>query len=135
MPTDPRVLADFAGSWRLRKTITQADGLTGEFQGTAIWRAEGPGAKYSESGSLKLGESAPLSARRRYRWNDTLEVFFEDGRLFHRVPPLGGAAGHWCDPDQYDVTYDFTAWPAFQVNWRVTGPRKDYCMTCQYTRR
>ena len=51
---------------------------------------------------------------------------------FHRVPPLGGDSGHWCDPDQYDGSYDFSAWPAFTVTWSVRGPRKAYLMSSRY---
>ena len=75
-----------------------------------------------------------MQAERRYLWREDLTVWFEDGRFFHQVPAEGGETGHWCDPDQYDVTYHFNDWPDFQVVWRVKGPAKDYRMVSHYTR-
>ena len=132
--TDNRALVDFVGEWRLRKTILQADGQSGEFCGTAIWHPTSDGTIYEETGALSLQGLAPLNATRRYRWSHNLGVFFEDGRFFHDVPPGGGLARHWCDPDQYEVAYDFANWPEFNTLWRVKGPRKDYQMACTYTR-
>ncbi len=57
-----------------------------------------------------------------------MSVWFEDGRLFHHVPPTGGGAEHWCAPDTYRVRYRFGQWPRFETTWRVTGPRKNYAM-------
>ena len=132
MPTEPRVLQDFLGPWLLSKTIRQADGQTAAFDGTASWTASAEGALYTERGTLNLAGAAPLTAERQYRWTDALDVYFDDGRFFHRVPPLGGRAAHWCDPDQYEVTYDFGTWPVFSAHWVVKGPRKDYSMACFY---
>ncbi|QJF51538.1 DUF6314 family protein [Roseobacter ponti] len=134
MTPDPRVLADFAGDWRLCKNVVQADGTRGRFEGTASWHPAGTGAEYTEAGRMTLGDAPPFHATRRYRWSQGLEVSFEDGRFFHQVPALGGATTHWCDPDRYDVVYDFSAWPEFNVSWRVKGPRKDYTLQCQYRR-
>lgn len=134
MTPEARVLADFAGDWRLIKTVAQADGTRGSFDGTASWHPVGTGADYSEEGRMTLGDAAPFHATRRYRWSRALEISFDDGRFFHQVPALGGAATHWCAPDRYDVVYDFSAWPEFTVSWRVKGPRKDYTLQCQYRR-
>lgn len=133
--TDPRRLADFDGRWILRRKIVQSDGSTGGFRGSAVWTRAGGHAEYAETGVLQLDHSGPFTAERRYRWSTDLDVFFEDGRFFHRVPPLGGEARHWCDPDLYEVSYDFSCWPAFSTVWRVQGPKKSYTMTSRYTRR
>lgn len=133
MPTD-RCLADFIGVWALERRITHGDGTTAVFSGQAVFEPDENGLLYHETGLLLLGQGAPLTATQRYRWGADLQVFFEDGRPFHRVPPSGGAAAHWCDPDQYDGFYDFAAWPAFTVTWTVKGPRKDYCTLSRYTR-
>jgi hypothetical protein len=52
-----------------------------------------------------------MVAKRRYLWDEKLNIYFEDGRFLHQVPVLGGVAAHCCDPDQYDASYDFTDWP------------------------
>ena len=43
---------------------------------------------------------------------------------------------HHCDPDMYNVSYDFTRWSQRKKQWRsvwtVLGPRKDYKMLSSY---
>ena len=129
-----RVLDDFAGRWTIVRDITHADGTRGRFDGAARFEPRGDGLDYVEEGVLRIGQGAPLSAAQRYRWEADLSVYFEDGRFFHHVPPAGGDTAHWCAPDQYDGSYDFAHWPAFEVIWRVRGPRKDYRMRSRYVR-
>ncbi len=128
-PSRPRRLADFLGTWALEREIRDADGSTGVFEGRAVWTVEAPGALCHESGTLSLPGQGRFHAERRYRWDADLLVYFEDGRPFHQVPPMGGTARHVCDPDLYIVTYDFADWPRWRTVWRVTGPRKDYRMS------
>lgn len=133
MPTE-RVLADFIGVWEITREIVPTVGPRGAFTGRGVWSAADTGAHYCETGVLQLQGAAPMTAERRYRWGADLSIYFEDGRFFHRVPKAGGAATHFCDPDTYDVTYDFGAWPTFAVAYAVRGPRKDYVMRSQYCR-
>ena len=134
MLTEPRVLGDFAGQWALHRTIDQKNGPAATFCGQASWTPHDTGLMYRETGELAITGQTPMQSTRQYVWHSDLSVFFDDGRFFHQVPAQGGQTGHWCDPDQYDVTYDFTTWPAFQVVWQVKGPRKDYTMISQYAR-
>lgn len=129
-----RTLSDFAGAWTLRRFITHASGATAEFRGTATWRAQEGMLRCDEVGLIKVGTAAAVNARQTYLWDKDLRVHFADGRFFHKVPPGGGDAGHWCDPDQYDGAYDFADWPAWTVTWTVLGPRKDYHMRSAYSR-
>lgn len=126
-------LEAFLGQWRLERRIVQGDGGTGRFEGLALFTADGAGALYEERGELIL-PGGRFAAERRYRWGADLSVWFEDGRFFHAVPPGGGAAAHWCDPDRYDVHYDFSGWPDWQARWQVRGPRKEYTMVSHYVR-
>jgi hypothetical protein len=125
-------LQDFEGAWRFERAVVEADGRRAEVTGRARWRLEGAGLAYAEAGEMRLPGHPPMQVERRYFWDAALDVHFEDGRLFHRVPPDGGATAHWCDPDQYDGFYDFSSWPVFRVQWRVRGPRKDYRMDTTY---
>lgn len=127
-----RILSDFQGSWQVHRDITPVADPPGRFHGVATWTPVPQGLTYHETGRLQVGAHPPMQAERRYLWRDDLTVWFEDGRFFHQVPPEGGETGHWCDPDQYDVTYDFTGWPRFRVTWRVKGPAKDYTMVTDY---
>ncbi|WP_230794485.1 DUF6314 family protein [Salipiger marinus] len=123
----------FLGEWRLDRDIRHGDGSSARFEGRAVWRRDGAGAVCEEAGELILPQGR-FRAERRYLWGEDLVVRFEDGRYFHQVPPEGGHAAHWCDPDQYDVWYEFALWPVWTARWRVGGPRKEYEMLSRYTR-
>ena len=62
-----------------------------------------------------------MVAERRYLWDEKLNIYFEDGRFLYQVHALGEVAAHWCDPDRYDASYDFTDWPKWSCTWRVRG--------------
>lgn len=130
----------FLGCWELTRQIEDAKAKsTARFEGRASVRARDSGWLYHEEGKLHLAHGAPLHAERRYLWlpvGQGIDISFEDGRFFHRME-LSSAqesseAAHWCDPDQYDVRYDFSGWPVWQSTWKVTGPRKNYVMQSRY---
>ncbi|QEW20159.1 hypothetical protein LA6_002353 [Marinibacterium anthonyi] len=129
-----RVLEEFAGTWTVSRRILQDDGPEAGFEGQAVWTPQDGGLAYVETGLLTIAGQGRFAAERRYFWDADLRVHFDDGRFFHQVPPEGGRTGHWCDPDQYDVEYDFADWPAFTTTWQVRGPRKSYRMTTGYRR-
>jgi len=132
--------SDLLGAWTVARTIE--DRLTGgpsRFDGRATFTPQGDGLRYSEAGTLRLGEGASFAASRSYLWRwdgGCVEVRFSDGRPFHRFRPSGVGAGidHPCGADLYRVAYDFTAWPAWEAAWTVTGPAKDYRMRAAYAR-
>ena len=129
-----RCLSDFEGDWRIMRTITNASGPDATFVGRANWTPKGEGLLYVETGELHMSGQPAMHAERRYFWDAQLGVWFDDGRFFHQVPASGGDTAHWCDPDQYDVHYDFSGWPSFETRWKVRGPRKNYAMITQYSR-
>ncbi len=130
----PRELSDFEGRWTLTRQVFHANAPDARFEGEAVWTPDAAGLAYEETGRLIVNGHAPMSTSRRYNWRAGLDVYYEDGRFFHSVPPLGGRAQHWCDPDDYVVEYDFADWPQFSADWRVKGPRKDYRMLSRYSR-
>ena len=127
-----RDLADFIGRWVIEREIVHAGAPPAQFVGQAEWTATTGGADYFETGVLKLAGHSDMQAERRYRWDNDLNVYFDDGRFFHQVPALGGGTEHWCDPDDYKVAYDFDHWPQWSARWAVQGPRKNYVMTSRY---
>jgi hypothetical protein len=136
-------LRSFVGRWRIEREIEDVRaGRTGRFTGEAVFEgapeAGADGLLYVETGTLVLEGAAPMAASRRYHWKGggagAIDVFFEDGRFFHRIDaeePTPGAV-HACDPDLYRVRYDFRGWPRWLAEWRVSGPRKDYAMVSRY---
>lgn len=132
-------LSGFAGLWQLTRRIEdRLIGRSGELSGKARFTPDGAGLRYDEEGVLHLDGQPPVQAKRSYLWRqgaDGIEVWFDDGRFFHRFDAEGvSAAQHWCDPDDYQVRYDFSAWPRWQSAWQVKGPRKDYLMVSEYQR-
>jgi hypothetical protein len=132
-------LLSFTGAWALERTIEDVRaGRAGRLAGEARFSPTPGGLAYVEEGTLAFPDSAPMRASRRYLWRDggagTIDVLFEDGRLFHRFDaedPAPGAS-HDCPPDTYRVRYDFRAWPRWRAEWRVTGPCKDYGLVSRY---
>ena len=128
-----RVLGDFEGAWQIARDICPEVGPPARFDGQGVWTPQAYGLAYLERGVLRMEGVAPMQAERRYQWHHDMSVFFEDGRFFHKVPAEGGHTEHWCDPDHYKVTYNFSAWPRFDVSWGVQGPRKAYQMRSLFT--
>lgn len=130
---------DFQGLWRIERVIEdRLAGQRGSFEGRATLAPAGDHWLWSETGQLRLGAGAPFAASRRYLWRAKaggIAVLFEDGRPFHSFDPKGRPeAHHWCDPDDYQVAYDFSDWPEWRATWQVRGPRKDYVMQSLHRR-
>lgn len=128
----PRRLEHFEGIWQIARDVFHRSGELARMTGRAEFVPDGEGLAYREEGEMRIGDGPPLTAKRRYLWRPGLDVWFDDGRFFHSVPPSGGTAMHFCDPDSYAVTYDFSRWPDWTTHWTVHGPRKDYRMTTLY---
>lgn len=131
-------LAEFTGRWRITRQIDdQRAARTGTLTGEALFTPDGDGLVYEETGTLDFPGQPPLQARQTYLWRgagQAVAVCFADGRPFHQFGFDAPKATHWCDPDQYDVTYDFVHWPDWSARWVVLGPRKAYVMTTRYSR-
>lgn len=129
--------SDFLGHWSIARTIQDAKSAsTAQFTGTAEIKQGVEDWIYSERGTLVLASGAQFVAERMYFWRPSgagFDVFFDDKRFFHRFDLVAAAqAQHWCDPDKYEVAYDFSRWPCWQSTWQVSGPRKDYVMQSSY---
>lgn len=133
-------LSDFEGQWHLSRQIDDQTGLgVGLMQGSAVFHRDPDGLRYEEDGQLSFASQPPMRAQRTYLWQPDgqgVRVLFADGRAFHHIDlsHLQPQAAHWCDPDQYDVSYDFSDWPDWTSEWSVKGPRKDYRMRTVYHR-
>lgn len=131
------IQSEFIGSWRIERVIEDAlSNSTAQFTGDAHIGDCGVDWTYSEIGKLILDGSPQMTAERSYIWRPDatgFDIFFNDERFFHRLE-LGTnpQAAHWCDPDQYDVRYDFSDWPNWSCVWNVRGPKKNYRMKSAY---
>ena len=127
-------LLDFVGDWRFDRRIEHASGDVANAEGRATFTPHGAALDYVENGRLSQNGGPALTGTRRYRWAPGLQVFFDNGRFFHTVPPTGQVARHDCAPDLYVGTYAFDNWPEWTVTWTVTGPAKDYVSCTRFWR-
>ncbi len=126
-----------AGTWTVeRHLLDRATGTRGTFTGVVRFSP-------TDDGGLALREEGTIRwpaftgpASREYILKtadrpDALDVFFADGRPFHRMSfsPQANLDQHWCDPDTYRVSYTCGGPDAFSYTWDVTGPRKDLLLS------
>lgn len=134
----PTKIQDFQGHWTLRREIVdRLAARRGWLEGEAVFAPDAEGLKYTERGLLRFDGQGAMTAERCYLWRGVpggVAVQFGDGAAFHAfaLGDGGAAAAHWCDPDQYEVVYDFQDWPRWRNTWDVRGPHKDYCMVSVY---
>ncbi len=131
------------GSWSVARTLLdRSTGTSGTFTGVVHFTAlDDGGLRWREEGTVQWGSLGGASvggvpftspASREYLLQpaetpDVLDVYFPDGRPFHRMGFAGQANHdvHWCDPDTYRVTYRFLGPDECGYRWDVTGPAKD----------
>jgi Family of unknown function (DUF6314) len=127
------------GSWSVERTLLdRASGTRGAFTGVVRFSpssADGGMVLYEEGtlhwpapgGSPTSNAASRSYLLRRTSAPDTLDVFFADGRPFHRMSFEANASHdqHWCDPDTYQVRYVLEGPNAFRYSWDVQGPAKD----------
>ena len=123
-----------AGNWTVeRQLLDRADGTRGTFSGVVLFTpTDDGGLDLREEGTMRWPSFAG-PASRAYVLKpaaghpDALEVFFPDGRPFHRMSftPEANLDQHWCDPDDYHVRYSWQGPDSFSFTWDVHGPAKD----------
>ena len=132
-----------AGRWTVqRQLLDRSAGTQGAFSGVARFSVadDDGGLAFREEGTVRWPSfSGPAS--REYLLKpagraDALDVFFADGRPFHRMSfsPEANLDSHWCDPDTYRVTYSFDGPDRFSYVWDVRGPGKDLLLTSRLER-
>jgi hypothetical protein len=131
--------SDFLGLWQIERTIEDGHSASrAVFTGEASISHDVTHCIYAEVGTLAMAGVKPMTAERRYLWRpdaNGFDISFTDERFFHRLSLSGPTqAAHWCDPDQYDVIYDFTDFPSWKSTWHVVGPRKNYVMHSAFRR-
>lgn len=134
-------LARLAGAWRLTREVRHATGQVDRMAGMCRFTPieaghQMAGLLQKETGVLETAQGR-FQASRQYIWTEAdgaVQVYFDDMRPFLSIPKDAAKPHltHICDPDRYDVVFDFTHWPNWQAVWRVTGPRKSYVMTSHF---
>ena len=147
---EANLYAYLLGSWSVERTLLdRASGTRGSFTGVVhffpgsdspsdsagpgdsdggmVLREEGTLLWPAPDGSPTTNAASRTYILRRTGSPGTLDVFFSDGRPFHRMSFSEQASQdeHWCDPDTYHVNYVLDGPDAFSYRWDVSGPAKD----------
>lgn len=128
---------DLVGTWDLsREIIEHPSGDRSSVAGSTSLALQRDGRIcWSEAGTLtRQGLQTPVT-RVLYieQRDDSWFVTFDDGRDFHAWRP-GSDVEHVCSPDLYIGTVQRQDVDQWSVQWRVTGPSKDYTMTSMLSR-
>jgi hypothetical protein len=141
------------GRWEVERALSE-DGDEGEFTGVAEFsRAADAVGAAAPGGAAPTPDHLTWDERGRMRWrgndlearrrlelvreeSDGWEVRFDDGRPFHPLDLSTGVcpAVHPCGEDHYEGEYRVLGDDAFEVVWRVRGPRKDQRILSRYRR-
>jgi hypothetical protein len=128
------------GTWEVTRTLHDADLGAGRFEGRATFTAADNAIAWHETGRMRLG-GYDGPAHRELRivpaaaqgW----EVRFADGRPFHALDLDGAetcALEHPCGADRYTGEFSVAGPDAFEIHWRVRGPRKTQALAGRYVR-
>ncbi len=140
-PSTPAPITE-AGQWTVQRDLRdRAEGTRGTFSGVVRFvPTDDGGLAFVEEGTMRW-PSFTGPASRQYLLRsagrpDALDVFFPDGRPFHRMSfaPDSNLDSHWCDPDTYRVAYTFEGEDRFSYTWNVQGPRKDLLLASRLFR-
>ncbi len=134
------IFEQLPGSWTQTRNIVPG----GRYEGTAIFtRTDQDTLYYTECGIVTLDTGHIIDkAQRSYIFKcvgDQISVLFDEKtpRLFHELTldDAGKATAiHECSDDIYNSSYHFIEPGRFTITHTVTGPRKNYVMTTQYSR-
>jgi hypothetical protein len=128
------------GTWRMARRLHDFRlGISGRLDGIASFASAPGGLCYEEAGLLRFGAHQG-EAVQRYRFSvdrhATAEVYFADGRPFHRLELSSGKADivHECGSDCYRGRYRVLHEDCLTLVWRVTGPRKRWLLATRFSR-
>ncbi len=131
-----------SGTWAVeRQLLDRATGTHGTFSGVVRFSpTDDGGLAFHEEGTMRWPAfTGPASREYLLRASGqaaALDVFFADGRPFHRMSfaPDASHDNHWCDPDTYRVSYTYGGPDRFGYTWEVSGPLKDLQLTSRLHR-
>ncbi len=129
-----------AGDWHLERSIVdRRQSIHGDLAGMATFTRIPEGLDFIEEGTFRFGAHAG-PASRRYKYvllSDTdAEIRFTDETHFCHVNLSTGVcrATHLCGRDTYVGTFTARSATSLDVEWQVSGPRKDATIRSHYRR-
>lgn len=129
------------GTWTIARTVDDRSfGREGSFAGQGVFTPTGTGLLYQESGMLRFGTNKNMVEQAyHYHFPTTqrAEVTFLHGGFFHDLDLSAGtwSVSHACGDDLYRGTVRAFAAKAWDLVWRIGGPRKDQVLRSLYRRR
>lgn len=143
MSTARKIFQNLQGKWLLSRNISGSHAA--HVVGTAIFQntMHENELRYSEAVEISLDEQKKMSGYQHYIYRleneNKLNVYFDDGRLFHSIEFTDAPsecthkASHYCQPDTYNTFYFFSN-DTFQIKHEVNGPKKSYISCTTYSK-
>lgn len=131
-----------AARWAVeRQLLDRTAGTRGTFSGVVLFSSTDHGGLHlREEGTMRwptfTGPASREYLLKPAEQRDAMDVFFADGRPFHRMSftPEANLDNHWCDPDTYRVAYTLKGPDRFSYTWDVRGPSKDLLLSSTLNR-
>ncbi len=128
-----------SNSWEIERSINDLSGkLLTSFQGKLVFTSSGDKSYlYEEVGRLQ-SEDSKIEVSKKYYFkeiNNTLEVYFEDLRLFYKLDMIEYPyfkVEHICLSDIYTGRFEFMS-SKWKTMWLVRGPNKNYTISSVFT--
>lgn len=121
------------GSWTLtRKIDDRKNGLSGSFEGTAIFDETSDGCGlYRETGEMAFGGylgEADRTLHAQRCADGTVALTFPDGRRYieMNLSQQKWSAQHLCGSDTYEINLEVKSRELLVEQWMVRGPKKCY---------
>ena len=155
MPTDSaievvKIFEQLEGGWEFTRQL----GMQGTMEGVARFQPKESGVlHYQEQGTITFANGKVCFAHRAYGYvysQGAMAVHFWDptrkqpGALLHQLQfcstraadqPLKATGIHHCARDVYEAHYWFMNAQQFQLTYQVQGPKKDYTIQTDFSRK
>jgi hypothetical protein len=129
------VFHSLKGNWTFQRTVSGEARAEGTASFTRNWNT----LNYYESGVLhRFEDKKSFHVYQTYSYrlrNDLISVYFSNKQLFHPLHfdppnpttfPFIARGTHHCEPDTYEMLYQFDNLNQFRVTCAVKGPHKNY---------
>jgi hypothetical protein len=145
-PLSENVFSALVGKWNLHRIISSYGSLYGSVQ---LSKRSDNILYYEEYGTLHLINGEKLSAERKYIYelspkDGLLYIYYNDpwrqGDTLHclefarRGTRIVASHKHKCGDDVYAVTFEMITSESIEINYQVTGPKKNYTIQSMFTR-
>jgi hypothetical protein len=128
-----KLFSNLEGLWHFKRLVSNY----GTLEGTALFKKISPNTlHYREEGHSSHGT---FFQEYLYEYASEISVYFMDKSLLHRLQfkhkLTMARAEHLCKCDHYSAEYEFLNEQQWRLNYLVRGPKKDFSIQTQFTKK